>query len=590
MAYDIHTLQARAQQIAEATTTGSITAEKLGTLIADTQEYIALMEQNLDGMGIRTTYLTTDAMNADTNPIGWNGKALRLGQLALIYNPDAPDAPDSGDLYAWRQSEGWQKIGNVSTSIAQHARLAGIINLINIDDVKTAQASLPATQTVALYIVGDSQGKVPSTETRVTVPAAVVRQLTIGSPNSSTDGILKLAVNADKFSPIGVNVGDIIALTRVSIPVADLTASLGISIALSGNIELYQYKLWCTNDAKPADGTFPGAPGIVTPWDKQQINAVPGKVNINDYLPSIPKWESNMDDCLNPGIYPWCITGRPAGSTSGTHYTLVVQKSVTPDGNGNYTIIQTCYGRQDPDTGKIYQRLLFVNENGEKDKGSLPWRRLDTTTVNFTGATAFDDFNTYIGKLIRPAGSSSDYQTVLGPRTCNIDGCEVKVDTSVLSIARGDYVQLISGPVLLNIETGKLSRSSKWAMYRRTGNNGEWAYWEDLHTPLTVIPTIAGNDDATIATFNTYIDSLVRNENNYDDAATIIGRREISCLGYIVEVITRTTGTHLGRYVQKVEGPVTLATDGTLKLSLKYNIYTRQANGGTWQAWEPLSM
>ncbi|MBR2380239.1 MAG: hypothetical protein IKA86_04495, partial [Paraprevotella sp.] len=161
---------------------------------------------------------------------------------------------------------------------------------------------------------------------------------------------------------------------------------------------------------------------------------------------------------------------------------------------------------------------------------------------------------------------------------------------SVLSIARGDYVQLISGPVLLNIETGKLSRSSKWAMYRRTGNNGEWAYWEDLHTPLTVIPTIAGNDDATIATFNTYIDSLVRNENNYDDAATIIGRREISCLGYIVEVITRTTGTHLGRYVQKVEGPVTLATDGTLKLSLKYNIYTRQANGGTWQAWEPLSM
>lgn len=585
MAYDIHTLQARAQQIAEATTTGSITAEKLGTLIADTQEYIALMEQNLDGMGIRTTYLTTDAMNADTNPIGWNGKALRLGQLALIYNPDAPEAADSGDLYAYRTAGTWQKMGNVSTTNAQHARLGGIINLTSIDAVKKAQANLPATQTVALYIVGDSQGKLPSTETRVTVPAAVVRQLTIGSPNSSTDGILKLAVNADKFSPIGVNVGDIIALTRVSIPVADLTASLGVTISLSGNIELYQYKLWCTNDAKPANGTFPGAPGIVTPWDKQQINAVPQKLS----LPTHTEWDSNMNTCFNSGIYPWCLTGRPPGSATGTHYTLVVQKSTTPDNSGYYTIIQTCYGREGTDLGKIYQRIFFRKDDGTTDWGD-GWKRLDETTVKFSGDTAFTDFNTYIDKLIRPAGSTSDYQTVLGPRTCNIDGCEVKVDTSVLSIARGDYVQLISGPVLLNIETGTLSRSSKWAMYRRTGNNGEWAYWEDLHTPLTVIPTIAGDDDATIATFNTYIDSLVRNSENYDDAATIIGRREISCLGYIVEVITRTTGTHLGRYVQKVEGPVTLSTGGTLKLSLKYHIYTRAAADGTWQAWEPLSM
>lgn len=587
MAYDIHTLQARAQQIAEATTTGSITAEKLGTLIADTQEYIALMEQNLDGMGIRTTYLTTDAMNADTNPIGWNGKALRLGQLALIYNPNAPEAADSGDLYAYRTAGTWQKMGNVSTTNAQHARLAGIINLTSIDAVKKAQANLPATQTVALYIVGDSQGKVPSTETRVIVPAAVVRQLTIGSPNSSTDGILKLAVNADKFSPIGANVGDIIALTRVSIPVADLATSLGVTISLSGNIELYQYKLWCTNDAKPADGTFPGAPGIVTPWDKQQINAVARKIGISDILPTHNNWDSNMNECFETGIYPWCLTGRPAGSSPGTHYTLVVQKS-TPDNSGYYTIIQTCYGREGTDFGKIYQRIFFRKDDGTTDWGD-GWRRLDTTTVNFTGTDAFNNFNTYIGTLIRPAGSTSDYQTVLGPRTCNIDGCEVKVDTSVLSIARGDYSQVISGPVLLNIETGQLSRSSKWAMYRRTGNNGKWAYWEDLHTPLTVIPTIAGDDDATIATFNTYIDSLVRNSQNYDDAATIIGRREISCLGYIVEVITRTTGTHLGRYVQKVEGPVTLSNDGTLKLSLKYHIYTRQATGGTWDPWEPLT-
>lgn len=586
MAYDIHTLQARAQQIAEATTTGSITAEKLGTLIADTQEYIALMEQNLDGMGIRTTYLTTDAMNADTNPIGWNGKALRLGQLALIYNPDAPEAADSGDLYAYRTAGTWQKMGNVSTTNAQHARLGGIINLTSIDAVKKAQANLPATQTVALYIVGDSQGKVPSTETRVTVPAAVVRQLTIGSPNSSTDGILNLAVNADKFSPIGVNVGDIIALTRVSIPVADLATSLGVTISLSGNIELYQYKLWCTNDAKPAAGTFPGAPGIVTPWDKQQINAVPGKIGISDILPTHNQWDSNMNECFETGIYPWCLTGRPAGSSPGTHYTLVVQKS-TPDNSGYFTITQTCYGREGTDLGKIYQRIFFRKDDGTTDWGD-GWKRLDETTVKFSGDTAFTDFNTYINNLVRDSENTSDYQTVLGPRTCNIDGCEVKVDTSVLSIARGDYTQLVSGPVILNLETGKLARSSKWNMYRRTANNGTWAYWEDLHTPLT---QMQGADETTaVANFNTYIDSLVRGPENTADSATIVGRREVYVLGYIIEVVTRTTGTHLGRYVQKAEGPVTLAADGTLKLSLQYHIYTRAASEGTWQAWEPLSM
>lgn len=583
MAYDIHTLQARAQQIAEATTTGSITAEKLGTLIADTQEYIALMEQNLDGMGIRTTYLTTDVMNADTNPIGWNGKALRLGQLALIYNPDAPEAADSGDLYAYRTAGTWQKMGNVSTTNAQHARLGGIINLTSIDAVKKAQANLPATQTVALYIVGDSQGKVPSTETRVTVPATVVRQLTIGSPSSITDGVLKLAVNADKFSPIGVNVGDIIALTRVSIPVADLATSLGVTISLSGNIELYQYKLWCTNDAKPTDGTFPGAPGIVTPWDKQQINAVPQKLS----LPTHTEWDSNMNTCFNSGIYPWCLTGRPPGSATGTHYTLVVQKSTTPDNSGYYTIIQTCYGREGTDLGKIYQRIFFRKDDGTTDWGD-GWKRLDETTVKFSGDTAFTDFNTYIDNLVRDSENTTDYTTVLGPRTCNIEGCEVKVETSVLSIARGDYTQLVSGPVILNLETGKLARSSKWNMYRRTANNGTWAYWEDLHTPLT---QMQGADETTaVANFNTYIDSLVRDSENTADSATIVGRREVYVLGYIIEVVTRTTGTHLGRYVQKAEGPVTLAADGTLKLSRQYHIYTRAAADGTWQAWEPLSM
>ena len=49
MAYTINTLQQRSQALAQETAPGAITAEILGTLMADTQQYIAQMEQNLDG-------------------------------------------------------------------------------------------------------------------------------------------------------------------------------------------------------------------------------------------------------------------------------------------------------------------------------------------------------------------------------------------------------------------------------------------------------------------------------------------------------------------------------------------------------------
>ena len=108
----IYKLQQRALALRNKRQIDSITPEEVGGLHTDTLAYIADMEQNLDGLGIRKVYVSVAAMENDTAPIGTNGKPLRLGQLVTIYNASAP-AVGTGNVYAF-QKPGWLLIGNIS--------------------------------------------------------------------------------------------------------------------------------------------------------------------------------------------------------------------------------------------------------------------------------------------------------------------------------------------------------------------------------------------------------------------------------------------------------------------------------------------
>ncbi len=108
----IYNLQQRASALRGKTQIDSITPGEVGGLHFDTLAYLADMEQNLDGLGIRKVYASVAAMNADTAPIGTNGKALRLGQLVTIYNPNTPTAEGTGNVYAF-QKPGWLLVGNI---------------------------------------------------------------------------------------------------------------------------------------------------------------------------------------------------------------------------------------------------------------------------------------------------------------------------------------------------------------------------------------------------------------------------------------------------------------------------------------------
>lgn len=108
----IYNLQRRAASLRAKTQTDSITPEEVGGLQYDTLAYLADMEQNLDGLGIRKVYLSIADMQADGAPVGTNGKALRLGQLVTIYNPSAPTADGTGNVYAY-QKPGWLLVGYI---------------------------------------------------------------------------------------------------------------------------------------------------------------------------------------------------------------------------------------------------------------------------------------------------------------------------------------------------------------------------------------------------------------------------------------------------------------------------------------------
>ncbi len=174
-----------------------------------------------------------------------------------------------------------------------------------------------ANNSLNFYVIADSSGKLPSSETRINI-------------NSSITSL----VGAE-----GANVGDLFVVGKLSLkPV---------------------YKIIPLNDAKAANSEFKGTEGVVTPWDKQQINKVASiESTANAARNNLPTYgESNMNNALQTGVYPWCTLGRPDGSTGA--YTLLTLASTTQDSAGYTTIEQTAYGRQNDELGKVFKRIIF---------------------------------------------------------------------------------------------------------------------------------------------------------------------------------------------------------------------------------------
>lgn len=116
----IYELQQIANRLRQATEANSISPEDTFGLQSDVLEYLADMEQNAEGLGIHKVYASYAAMVADASaPVGSNGKALRFGQLVVIYNSANTSQAESGNVYAWQKGNSgaaaWLLMGNLGS-------------------------------------------------------------------------------------------------------------------------------------------------------------------------------------------------------------------------------------------------------------------------------------------------------------------------------------------------------------------------------------------------------------------------------------------------------------------------------------------
>ncbi len=146
----IYNLQKRADELRKKTETDSITPEAVGGLHADTLAYMADMEQNMDGLGIRCIYKTYAAMTAEgETPTGTNGKALRYGQLAVVYDAENTSQAENGNIYAWQKGTGttaWLLVGNIGSIVDYDSKISA--------EAAAREAADAALQTLAEGVVG----------------------------------------------------------------------------------------------------------------------------------------------------------------------------------------------------------------------------------------------------------------------------------------------------------------------------------------------------------------------------------------------------------------------------------------------------
>lgn len=116
-------LRKRAIALAEKTKIDSVTPEEVGQLSNDIVEYIENVEINGSSLGIRKTYTSVSAMEADsTAPKDDKGVLLRRGMLVNIYNQEDPDSADNGKVFSF-QNPGWAFRGTVDAGYATKEEL-----------------------------------------------------------------------------------------------------------------------------------------------------------------------------------------------------------------------------------------------------------------------------------------------------------------------------------------------------------------------------------------------------------------------------------------------------------------------------------
>lgn len=198
-------LKKRAIALAEKTKIDSVTPEEVGQLSNDIVEYIENVEINGSSLGIRKTYTSVSAMEADsTAPKDDKGVLLRRGMLVNIYNQSEPDSADNGKVFSF-QNPGWAFRGTVDAGYATKEELTELDNKkYSINKIYISGKNLfDISQVLEGYVVEKPSGivhKNPTLQYAITsgrIPISAGATYTI-SGRFDTDGAVGYDVNGNK--------------------------------------------------------------------------------------------------------------------------------------------------------------------------------------------------------------------------------------------------------------------------------------------------------------------------------------------------------------------------------------------------------
>ena len=288
--------------------------------------------------------------------------------------------------------------------------IEGKINLSSITEIKAAQSKLTQTNEVAYYLITDRSGRLPSTEACYDIPSDCVKQLSMRSPDTLSNSALTLATSAKDVSPIGVNVGDLIAITRVKVGVSDLASAIGITLNLGSEVEIYQYKVLPTNDVKAPDtqGTEVGVMGLASPWDKQQINKIPSiESNLSTKASELNRGNKkqvfdadnyNIDRCLNAGIYKYGRTGRSMPDNHSDEYYIVDVDTRYNRSDSLYYVTQKVYSVNYPN--RAFERLITTTSIDNYNGTYSDWVQIGKDSYTRNEIETNYATKTYVGEQI----------------------------------------------------------------------------------------------------------------------------------------------------------------------------------------------
>lgn len=254
--------------------------------------------------GIMSAKQVTDLTNAVTNIAALQTLTSSLKSSVTTLQSDMTSVKSTNTTQG-------TNISALQTAIKSNA-FSGTINITSSSAATTLKNAYNALEVnrMQFYIITDSSG------------------LFLGDKVTAHADVAAL-FNKDA---LGASVGDLLVLGKYK---------MVVNVAV--------YRIIPLNDAKAADGSFPGADGLETVWDKTQVNKVPsletkqGLLNRGNSFKYFTADNYNIDQCLDCGVYLYGRTGRSMPGNHSDEYYIVDVRTRFSISDNKFYIMQSVH-------------------------------------------------------------------------------------------------------------------------------------------------------------------------------------------------------------------------------------------------------